>query len=897
MSPHKREVFNAKTFDQVLTDNDNPLLLYRDTLRQGRQALARIHDRLSRATVVVAWHAWLVDEILCRAWQQHLSLVPGKIDIALVAVGGYGRGELHPASDVDLLILLKKDQTEQIKNFIEKLLNFLWDIGLEVGHSVRTLKECVRQSKADITVATNLMEARLLHGDEALFKAMQIQTSAPKVWPSKKFFTAKRNEQIRRHQRFDDTAYNLEPNVKEGPGGLRDIQMITWVTQREFNTSSLKGLVDHGFLTEEEYHTLIRGRNFLWYVRNSLHFLAMRREDRLLFDHQREIALQTGYTDKPGSLAVEQFMKRYYRTIKDLSLLNEILLQHFEEAILTRGKAKIKPINRRFQNINGFIEVRDEAVFARSPFALLELFLCLEQDPSLKGVRAHTIRLVRANLDRINDAFRRDIVPRSLFMEILRQHRGITHALRTMNNYGILGAYLPAFGKIIGQMQHDLFHVYTVDEHILFVIRNLRRFTVPEHEHEFPFASQLMKTLVKPERLYLAALFHDIAKGRGGSHSELGENDANAFCNLHGLSNYDTQFIGWLVRHHLAMSMVAQRQDIQDPKVVEEFAILVGNQERLDNLYLLTIADIRGTSPKVWNTWKQKLLMELYTAASRMLDRGLESGLDLQDRIREVKDGTLELLRMEMIDPEKVKTFWSQMHDNYMLRYNAESLVWHAKLITAVTEDDLPLVATRQQDDLGGTEILIYTTDRKDLFTIITEGLGQLTLSVVDARINTTSTDYALDTFVVLDHNDQVITNPMELAHIQQSLQNQLRSPRLRKDMVTHNLPRQLKHFPIETQVLFQSATSKTTTIMEVQAQDRPGLLCQIAHALQACNVNLTAAKITTYGERAEDIFFINRLEQDAPLSEDQLNCLKREIIKRLQLPSRPSEPASAQKT
>ncbi|MBI3898561.1 MAG: [protein-PII] uridylyltransferase [Gammaproteobacteria bacterium] len=885
----KDEVFNAAKFEHALretADVPSTLAAFRTTLRDGREALKRhylSHPR--QATHIIALHASLVDELLIRAWQHHQSLLPAHAALSLIAVGGYGRGELHPGSDVDILLLLKKAGANDVLMFAETFVRFLWDIGLEIGHSVRTLKECTQQAKGDVTIATNLMETRLLVGDAALFQQLRVATHPKKIWPSNKFFAAKREEQRERHLRFDDTAYNLEPNIKEGPGGLRDIQMISWVTQRHFDTQSLHELVEHGFLHEPEYRALVRGRDFLWQVRCGLHYLAGRREERLLFDHQRALAKLFGYVDQDGALAVEQFMKRYYRAIKELSLLNVILLQHFEEAILTRGRAKIEPINRRFQSHNGFLEVRNTRVFQYSPYALLELFHLMQLHPQLKGVRANTIRLVRTNLHRINASFRRDIACRSLFMEILRQPAGITHELRRMNAYGVLGRYIPAFGRVVGQMQHDLFHVYTVDQHSLFVVRNLRRFTIAQHQHEFPLASSIIQTLTKPERLYLGGLFHDIAKGRGGDHSVLGEQEAEHFCQQHGMSEYDTHFVMWLVRHHLIMSDTAQRQDIMDPEVVRRFAERVGDKEHLDNLYLLTVADMRGTSPKVWNVWKGRLLSMLYHATLHELHRGVGQPLDHEARVNDLRADVMRRLTDKKIAANLVEEHWQRMDIDYFLRHEADSLAWHTEMITRASASELPLVAVRHHPEAGGTEILVYGPDRDGLFVDLTAGIDRLNLSIWDARIHTTRFGFALDTFVVLDHANQPIAEPAQLARIQTAMREQLLNPRPGRDLHHAHLSRALKHFPIRTHVAFDVSVNGQTTVMEVTAQDRPGLLYQVALALAACNVRLVTAKVATFGERVEDIFYV--VTRDGRLVSDpaQQQHLATEIGQRLDPP------------
>ncbi|MFV1997970.1 MAG: [protein-PII] uridylyltransferase [Acidiferrobacterales bacterium] len=882
MAIRKKELFDPGTFSGLQKKGSSAVPIFREALKTGRQRLEQYYQAGARPDDLVQNHAWLVDQLVLSALEHHRDLLPGGRDISLIAVGGYGRGELHPASDIDLMILLHKPVRNELNEFLETFVRFLWDIGMEIGHSVRTLKECVRESRKNITVATNLMEARLLAGDENSFTRMKQATGPAKLWPSRKFFAAKWEEQIGRHRRFDDTAYNLEPNIKEGPGGLRDIQMISWVTQRQFGTNSLHELVEHGFLTEEEYRALIRGRNYLWQVRNGLHYLAGRREDRLLFDHQRVLAAKAGFEDKAGSLAVEQYMKRYYRTIKELSLLNEILLQHFQEAILAKSQGRSRSLNRRFRTHGDFIETTDDRIFEYAPWAMLEMFLLLQQHPELKGIRASTIRQLRTHLGLINKNFRKDLACRSLFMEILRQPSGITHELRRMNAYGVLGAYLPAFGRIVGQMQHDLFHVYTVDEHILFVLRNVRRFTVPEFSTEFPMASSIIKNLVKPERLYVAALYHDIAKGRGGDHSVLGEKETKRFCSMHALGEYDTRFICWLVRNHLIMSMVAQRQDIHDADVIMNFSRIVGDQVHLDNLYLLTVADMRGTSPTVWNDWKRGLLGHLYQETSRLIRHGFGSPIDMKQHLSEIRSETLEQLAARSIPLDRVEKFWQEMENEYFLRHRIDSLCWHATIITSSTATDLPLVATTYNPRVGGTEVMIYTLDREGLFSIITGALEKRGLSVVDARMHAARNGYIIDTFVVLNHENNAVTNDNELRLLDIELRDELIQAQGVKKRGDVLLTRQLKHFPVKTSVSFAQSANGRHTIIEVVAQDRPGLLHQIALALRVCHVRLVGAKIATYGERAEDIFFVTTPEGELITKSAQLKKINEEISQRL---------------
>ncbi len=875
----KSRLLDANDFKSALNRSAEPIAVFREQLQRGRDTLEQYHLDGALAQEVVYHHAWLVDQFVCAAWQYCAGNTDPDTGIALVAVGGYGRGELHPHSDVDLMLLLRARAAPELREFAERFLRFLWDIGLDVGHSVRTVADSTREAKRDITIATNIMESRHLAGDKTLTEAMQVRTAAPRVWPARRFFEAKWDEQIARHARFDDTAYNLEPNLKEGPGGLRDIHMIGWVARRYFGGTELKDLVAHGFLTEDEHRTLIRGRNFLWRLRIGLHLLAKRREDRLLFDHQRTLAQQFGYRDRSNNLAVEQLMKRYYRTVKELRLLNEILLQHFQEAILSRRRVHRNDINRRFWTVDGFLEASDAKVFERAPFALLETFLILQQHEEIKGVRASTIRLIRENLHRIDPEFRRDIRCRTLFMEILRQPHGVTRALRRMNGYGVLGAYIPIFGRIVGQMQHDLFHVFTVDAHSLFVVRNLRRFAVDRFEHEYPHASEIMARLFKRERLYLAGLFHDVAKGQGGDHSVLGEKQAFEFCKAHDLSDYDAHFVAWLVRHHLLLSWTAQREDISDQAVIARFVQIVGDQKHLDNLYLLTMADIRGTSPHVWNTWKGRLLSDLYGAASRALRHGLANPAQLDDRIRELKHDALGCLAGLQVDENNAKRYWDYLDPEYFLRHDAETVAWHTDRIVNARLVDLPLVAARYHPVIGAAQFLIFASESDTLLPSAAGGFDRQNLNIVDARIHSAKAGLALLVFVVLGRRGENLEDPEQLHQHEQILRRQLLEPEpLGRAASTVTLPRTLKHFPIDTRVTFSDPADTRYTTMEVVAQDRPGLLFHVSKALLHCKVRLLSAKITTFGERAEDVFFIVDRDGELVNTANQRECLTASI-------------------
>lgn len=869
-------LFNAIDFDKQLAHTKTPLELFRTSLKASNKVLKERFLSGCKATELVEDRTHIIDAILIRAWILHFTVNDN--DIALLAVGGYGRGELHPQSDIDVQILLQRKRHIH-KQTIEKFLTFLWDIGLEIGHSVRTLRDCVQQAKKDITIATNLQEGRLLIGPPKLFEKQQKLCGPKKIWPSRAYFTAKWNEQTLRHKKFNDTAYNLEPNIKESPGGLRDIQMIGWIAKRHFGAETLHDLVEQGFLSEGEYQSLEENQAFLWKIRIGLHVLTDRREDRLLIDHQRTLAKQFGYEDDDHRLAVEKFMKKYYRTVMDLSRLNDMLLQLFQEEILYAKKSgKPVPINNRFQMRKGFIEVAHEKIFKQYPFALLEVFLLLGQHPELKGVRANTIRLIREHQYLINEDFRNDLRCRSLFMEILRQKTWVTRLFRRMNGYGVLTAYLPKFGRIAGQMQHDLFHVYTVDAHTLFVIRNLRRFTVEKYNHEFPLCSQVMKNLAKQEIVLISALFHDIAKGRGGDHSELGAEEAITFCKQHGLSDYDTRLVSWLVQNHLIMSLTAQRKDISDPEVVYDFAHQIGDQPHLDYLYLLTVADIRATSPQVWNSWKDALLKELYLATSHVYHRGLDNPELESEKIQNLQMKVKTKLSQEKFDPGAIKNLWDNLDDEYFLHHNESEVSWHTSSILKHPNNKAPIIQIQKDGTRGGTEILIYSKEHTGLFTLITSILDQSGLTVVSGRVFSLRDSYILDTFVVLESTGEPIQSSYRLQEIQNKLEHYLTKPDAEIIKVTRHLPSQIRHFKFPSTVVFTEDKHNKRTIMEVCANDQPGMLSMISSVMDSCGVRLQTALIATYGERAEDIFYITDKDCSMLRDKNKLECLQKTI-------------------
>jgi len=805
------------------------------------------------------------------------------IGFCLVAVGGYGRSELLPGSDIDQMILLEKKASKSQQQQLSLFLTFLWDIGLEVGHSARTIRDCVRQGKTDVTVMTNMIESRLIYGSEKLYEKYQLAIAPNKIWSSRKFFEAKLEEQHNRHLRFNDTAYNLEPNIKEGPGGLRDIQIIGWVAKRHFGASSLKELVAHGFLTETEFEILNSGQQHLWRIRFTLHRLAGRREDRLLFDYQKKIAAEFGFTSGEHNLAIEQFMQQYYRTIMELERLSEMLLQIFkEEILLTASQRKLKQINERFNLRNNFIELAHPDVFKQHPPALIELFVLISLNEQCAGVTAATIRLVREHLYLVDDDFRADETVNHLFMQLMSAPNGMTHQMRRMNSYGFLAAYIPAFAKITGRMQYDLFHAYTVDQHTIFVIRNLRRFALQKHEDEFPFCNLVYSKLENPCLLYLAALFHDIAKGRGGDHSVLGAEEATRFCVQHKLNRKETRVVSQLVRDHLLMSVTAQRKDISDPDVVRDFAQQVGSMNMLNYLYLLTVADIRSTNPKLWNSWKDALLQQLYRATKRVIRRGVDNAPDIDEIIQENRDAALEEMSDLPFSVEQINSVCDRVPGDYFLRHHPLEIKWHVN--TILSHPDQPrVVSIRQSTYTGNTKVFVYGNEVTHAFSQVTGTLGALGLSILNAEIFTTRDNKIMDTFTIQDLNNQAVTDPRMIEQIETRLLQALKSDSIHAGQHNTRKPRQLKSFDHPTEVQFEQDYLNRRTMMEISSLDMPGLLSVIANVIAQMDINITHAKISTLGEKINDIFYLTSASGGAITDQLVLDKLEQNLVAALE--------------
>jgi [protein-PII] uridylyltransferase len=842
--------------------------------------LKTIYNNTKDANTIVYGRSLLIDKLIHEIYIYLFKDIDQ--EIALVAVGGYGRGELHPKSDIDLMILLRQEENQKTKDLLEKCLMLLWDVRLEIGHSVRTIDECIDESQKDITVATNIMESRLLAGSQKLFDEMKEKTSAEHIWDSKSFFQAKLEEQIQRNGKYNDTAYNLEPNIKESHGGLRDIQMIGWVAKRHFNADSLRDLVTEGFLLDSELATLLEGQNLLWRIRCSLHYLAGRREDRLLFDYQRDLALEFGYKDNqqnPQNEAIEQFMQKYYRTVIELERLNEMLLQHFREAIIYANvDSEAEKINDSFQVRNGYIETCHEDVFKDNPCALLEVFSILQDYPEIQGVRAASIRKIRENLPLINDAFRQSSRAHKLFIKILTCSRGVTHELRRMNRYGILAAYIPAFDSIVGRMQYDLFHAYTVDQHTLFVIRNMRRLSVPDYCHEFPLASGIFQHLSNPGLLYLSGLFHDIAKGRKGDHADLGAIDAKEFCESHDLPEKDAELVSWLVKNHLNMSMTAQRKDINDPDVISLFARQVQSLKRLDYLYLLTICDIRGTNPTLWNDWKDKLLAELYNKTAASLNRGVHQIGDRESNISEIQTASLRRLELHGINSHQANDLWQTLNPEYFQGHTYGQIAWHTELIVNARLKhtlDAPLIQSRVHESSNSIQLLIYMKDREHIFYDVVTMLNNSEVDIVNAHIVNASDGYALQSYrlapVNLDNAEMTYIAEQIIVLLQENLGDSATTTQ-----VSLSGNGKHKHFSSPTLVSFVD-TDDDTTHVTIETIDRMGVLATIAKTFIDCKIKLLNARIATAGEKALDSFTVSNTDNQS-LTAEQRDSLKKQL-------------------
>ena len=710
-----------------------------------------------------------VDAKLKKLWcQHHLD----EFQISLVGVGGYGRGELHPQSDVDILLLTQEKIDIELEERISSFITQLWDIKLDIGHSVRSIKECLKQAINDVTVATNLMEMRQISGNETLTQQLLPLLHEDVFWTSEKFFIAKCKEQENRHQQYRGAAYTLEPNLKANPGGLRDIQTIVWVAKRHFLADSLEELVEHNYLYPNEFNELLEAQDYLWRMRFALHFVSGRSENRLLFDYQTDVAKMMGFGDE-GKAPVERMMKRFFRIISRIAELNTMLLQHFEQAIIKKPEqSSITIINQDFELVDKLINTRNDRIFMR-PVKMIEMFLIIAQEPGIKGIHSHTLRLMRNARRRLISGLIDYAACRRMFMAIIRHPRGLGLTFNLMHRHGIIGSYLPLWRSIVGQMQFDLFHAYSVDEHSYRVIKNLYQFSLKEHNHKFPLCSKIVQRIRKPEVLYLAGVFHDIAKGRGGDHAKLGAIDALNFCLSHQMSKHDSKMVAWLVENHLLMSVTAQRRDISDENVIRTFGGIVRDEAHLDYLYCLTVADMRATNESLWNSWKANLLSDLYFNTASALRHGLAKPVETRSKIRENQQEALSLLITAIVEEHKIKSLWSEFRVDYFLRYSPEQIARHSENIIK-HDREKPLVLISPKHYRGGTEVFIFTKEKTNTFASTVSFLGTKKLSIHDAKIITTKTGYTVNTFIVLDGRGKALNERYYTKEISETLVEKL---------------------------------------------------------------------------------------------------------------------------
>jgi [protein-PII] uridylyltransferase len=835
----------------------------REQFRSGKAALLN-HFAESRATAPAATAllralAKHVDQTLADLWA-HAGM-PSQA--ALLAVGGYGRGELFPYSDVDVLVLLPNAKTggvdvdsDALRGTIEAFITACWDIGLEIGSSVRTVDECLLEARADVTVQTALLESRLLTGSRRMFNTFRrVNTEA---MDARAFLRAKTFEMRQRQVKYEDTPYSLEPNCKESPGGLRDLQVLTWIARAAGLGRTWSEMATHGLLTAFEVKQLQRHEGTLKLIRARLHLVAKRREDRLVFDLQTAVAESFGYQGHTTMRASEMLMQRYYWAAKAVTQLNQVLLLNLEERINGSEDLAMRPINERFLDRSGLLEIASDDLYLREPHAILETFLLYQTSEGLQGLSARTLRALYNVRNQMSGAFRRDPVNRAAFLAILQAPVRQTHVFRLMNQTSVLGRYLWVFRRIVGRMQHDLFHVYTVDQHILMVLRNVRRFFIPEHAHEYPKCTALAASFDKPWLLYVAALFHDVAKGRGGDHSELGGSEVRRFCKDHGVAKEDADFIEFLVRHHLTMSHTAQKEDLSDASVIADFAAKVANPRRLTALYLLTVADIRGTSPKVWNAWKGKLLEDLYRLTLRKLG-GEVLALDAEIEAR--KKEARQILALHSALPGTETPLWKTLDLSYFARHDPNELAWHARSLWRHIETAVPVVRARPSPLGEGLQVLLFSPDRADLFARICGYFDGAGFSIQDAKIHTTNAGFALDTFQVVnpayeDDGPAGYRDLISLVEHQAALacgsEGPLPTPRASR------VSRRVKSFPVVPRVSLRPDERAQRWLLSISASDRSGLLYAVARVLAQYRINLQLAKVSTLGERVEDTFLVD---------------------------------------
>ncbi len=841
--------------------------LFRATLEAADQHLYNRFREGENVIRLTQDRAAFMDRVIFYAW----SLFDWDKNISLLAVGGYGRSEMYPQSDIDLLILTRKDNHSSYRDSIQGFTTLLWDLQLKIGHSVRTPKQCAQIAKTDVTVLTNLMECRTIVGDDELRVEMNRQIGPDKIWPPESFYQAKREEQQKRHARHGIVEYDMEPNAKESPGGLRDIQTISWIARRIYGVSSIEKLAGKGLYTEEEYISLSAAQRFLAKVRFGLHMITGKPMDQLQFAYQRQLAEMFGYHDTPQRMAVEVFMQDYYRTVTTIREISDVLLQVLSENLDNSPEENRSIVNERFHIRGGYLEASDPKVFSETPSALLEIFVILSNDKKILGIHASTIRLLREYGPLIDDNFRAQERNKQLFLELLRSPDNLSVPLQKMARYGILGRYLPEFGAIVGLPQHDLFHIYPVDVHTLNVVRNIRHFGLAEAAEKSPISAYVYSTLRKPELLVIAGLYHDIAKGRGGDHSELGAEDVRKFAESHGYKPREVKLMMWLVENHLLMSRISQREDISDPNVISRFARHVGEETKLNLLYALTVADITATNPTLWNNWRASLMRQLYMETRKALRLGIENSADRQELIADTRETALALLKKKGIEAEAAEKIWRDSSNEYFLKETPEDIAWHTELASRHANIDEPIViirpyiANRRE---RATMILVRAKQSPSIFAAVATAIDQAGLNIQDARIYDNG-ETTLSCFYILNEASLPLGNDSgRLDRLEKSVRDELTIIDNYHEVIGARTKRTLRQFPVRTRATLME--DRKYTQLEVVTADRPGLLAVIGQIFVELDISLHSARITTLGERVEDIFIISTADSK-PLSDPSL--------------------------
>lgn len=870
----RSSLLDFQDLEEKIKGKPSPIGVLKPAIKFGQEKIAEAFKHTLNANQLVRDRSWFIDQILTLAWK-HCQLDKNK-NIALLAVGGYGRDELHPHSDIDVLLLLKDEPAFNAnKDAMERFITLLWDLNLDIGSGVRTLKDCQVEAAKDITIMTNLLESRTIFGNLTLEQEMKSLTSTEHIWPSDMFFKSKWIEQQNRHEKYQTTEYNLEPNIKGSPGGLRDIQMITWMTKRHFQFEKLDELLKANFITPFELQAINEAKKFFYTIRFALHILANREEDRMLFNLQRDVAEMLGYEDGENLMAVETMMHHYYRYTQIMIEINELIIQHFNETILLPDPANTTSIDDDFEFRNGYLAHLDPDLFFNKPESIIKLFLILTDHEEAKGVHSQTIRALRDCRYLIDDDFRNNQTINDLFFALLRQPNRVTSELERMLRYGILGEYIPEFGKVVGQMEHGMFHVYTVDAHSVATLRIVRRMRHGYLKDIFPLGTKLIQDLSKKEIIYMAALLHDIGKGEPGDHSINGKVIAERFAKRHSLTKVSTDLLCWLVENHLLLADTAQKQDITDPQVLNEFAAQVGDIEYLKYLYVLTVADIYGTNPTLWNGWRAEQIRSLYLETRRLLDRGLSKPYNKQERIKETKQATIDILESYDLDAKTILKAWSNPGDEYFLQESPRDIAFHTINILKHGESNPePLVLVNQTSELsyeGATQIFIFTKDKPKLFTRITTALDQLNLDIHDARIFTTDNGNALDTFTVLNSEGHALDlDDLTIERIKKQVIQAISQEDIPEIPTARRTSRQLREFNRPSKVTFSSDIDHRFSIIDVIAPDRPGLLACIGRVFSQFGLLIHNARLLTLGERVEDIFIVADSE-DLPFSDPEL--------------------------